>query len=99
VCIVLWQNRGNGVEFISMVGAMTKELGYRVIINGFYNTNVRVHMSGKKLGEETKIVGVVPRVGYIVGYGWADEMLAFTDLTPNSVPTFTEWTQKNRSHL
>jgi len=82
-----------------MVGAMTKELGYRVIINGFYNTNVRVHMSGKKLAAAAKILGVIPRVGYIVGYGWADETLVFLDLTSDSFPTFTELIQKNRSHL
>ena len=93
------QNRGNGLEFSYMVGTMTKELGYRVIINGFYNTNIRARMSGKKLAVAPKIVGVIPRVGYIVGYGWADETLVFFDLTPDSFPTFTELIQKNRSHL
>ena len=89
------QDGGNGREFLQMVIAMTKELGYREIINSFYNTNVRVKTSSNKMAAD--VMGVIPRVGFINGYGWADETVAIIDLTSSSVPTFSQMVQQNQT--
>jgi len=84
-----------------IVGAMTKELGYRVLLNSVSNTNVRILTLIKKMtvALPSQIVGVIPRVGYINGYGWADETVVLVDLSSDSVPTFTQMVQRSRSHL
>jgi len=96
--VVLCQDGGNGLEFIQLVVAVTKQLGYRALINSIYNTNVRVHTSGRRM-PEAKILGVIPRAGYVNGYGWADETLVFVDFSSTSILTFTQMIQQNRSRL
>jgi len=81
-----------------MVNGITKQLGYRALLNSIYKTNVRVHTTGKKI-PAARIVGELPRAGYVNGFGWADEPLAHVDLSSASVPTFTQMIHTNRSHL
>jgi len=74
--------------------AMIKQLGYR---DGFFNTNSRFKAIIPKTAVDS--IGVMPRAGYVNGYGWADQSLLLLDVSSNSVPTFTQMVQRNRSRL
>jgi len=79
---------------------MTKELGYRRIICSIYTTNFRALASFEKIPAAKKTeLGVIPRFGYLNGYGWTDMKLTHLDVSLDSVSTFTRMIQRNRSRL